>query len=91
MTSNFFSFFVGLSYMYGAQRQWKSENRPSRDLFTERFALSLINGALYVIPPFSIFKFMSLLNRIEIKYKGLDPTNYKDSYKEFFTYNYNTF
>lgn len=83
------NYVLGLSYLYGAQRQWNSDFKKPNDLFVERCYLSLINGVLYVCPPFSIVKFLCLCDRIEIKYKGKNPDDYKSSYQEFFTHNYN--
>jgi len=82
-------YFLGASYIYGFQRQWNGEFPRPHNLFVERLCLSIINGGLYVVPPFSIFQFTRLCNRIEIKITNKNPDDYQSSYDEFFFRNKN--
>jgi hypothetical protein len=88
MISKRMIYFLGASYVYGFQRQWNGEFVHPH-LFVERTWLCMMNGALYIVPPFSIFHFARLCNRIEIKISNKNPDHYAYSYEELFFRNKN--
>lgn len=71
---------------YGFWRQYKSMS--SEELLTYKICFSLMNGSLYVLPPYNIYAFYKLLNRLEIQSKNLDKHLYENQYTEFLGHNY---
>jgi hypothetical protein len=79
------------SFSYGFYRQWNCKYEEPNDLFSNKLALSIINGFIYIIPPICFFRYLRLLNRIEIKYLKKDPKKYKINYEELLFNNYKTY
>ena len=73
--------------VYGVARGWRSEYES--ELLSTRILLSAANGALYGICPY--FPMKSLLDRIQIRVQGLNPSTYPEAYKDFLCVNKNTF
>jgi hypothetical protein len=86
--------FTTLYASFGAYGFWRQYNIIPSDrerFFTEKVFFSLTNTSLYLLPPYNIYAFIKLLNRLEIQSKGFDKTLYKDQYTEFFgDINYST-
>jgi len=75
-----FSLSIGI---YGCKRGYKAKFDFEEELLTsEKILRSTFNGILYACPIMNIFPTIRLINRIEIKTKGLDPNKYKSAYQE---------
>ena len=72
---------------YGVARGLRSEYES--ELLSTRMIISVGNGALYGICPYIPMK--SLLDRIQIRVQGLNPSIYPEAYKDFLCVNKNTF
>jgi hypothetical protein len=66
---------------YGFSREYRSkaENR----FFTEKLSMSVLNGIIYMVPPYNIYYLYKLLNRLEIEKRKWNTLDYKDQYTEF--------
>ena len=69
----------GGMFVYGFARGMRTDYQ--NELYSTRVCYSLVNSVYYgtcIIKPL-----LSLSDRIQIHYQGLDPEKYKDAYKEF--------
>ena len=73
---------ITMMYGYGFQRQWNSGYQPPSDLIGYKIILSVANGFLYIIPPFSFLRLMNIVNRLQIKFQTKDPEFYPRCYDE---------
>ena len=80
-----------LTGVYGFARSFNGDHRPEYNVFGDKFALAFMNGITYSIPPYSIIYHIKLLNRIDIKLNGKDPSHHTNSYEDMFSYNSNVF
>jgi hypothetical protein len=78
-----------LSGFYGFTRSFNGKYEPPFDVIGHRMINSLANGFMYSL--YSPYYYIKLLNRIDIKLSNKDPSKYKDSYKDKFSYNENVF
>ena len=70
--------------VYGVTRGYRAQNIRDKDTLTSgRIANGIFNGLLYAVPIVNIGPTIRLINRLEIDYKGLNPNDYKDNYREF--------
>ncbi len=75
--------------IYGIARSFNTSYEPPNDILGTRLELALRNGILYTI--YAPYYQMKLINRIHIKLSEKDPSKYKDSYQDMFSYNMNVF
>jgi hypothetical protein len=80
-----------LSGMYGFTRSMNGHHDQSHDVIGDKLLIGLINGAMYSVPPYSLFYGIKLLNRIDIKLNGKDPSNHTDNYRDILSSNPNVF
>jgi len=78
-----------ISGLYGVARSLNGSYEPPHDLLGNRILLSIANGFFYSL--YGPYYQIKLLNRIDIKFRRKDPTKYKDSYEDLFSYNTNVF
>lgn len=88
---NKYQFYVLSSGIYGFLRSFNGSYNPPDDVFGNRLLVSVVNGFMYSAPVYSEYYKLKLLNRIHIKLSNKDPSLYKDSYKDMFSYNMNVF
>lgn len=75
--------FHSISCLYGFTRGYRSDNNSKNHLLTStKITNGLLNSCFYALPIFNIFCLSKLIDRIEIRIKGLDKNDYKESYKE---------
>lgn len=78
--------FVGYtSYMtvYGFSRGYRCyDDSDKKELIFNRINRGLLNAILYSVPPINLSHLVRLVNRFEIQNKGLNPSDYKDEYRE---------
>lgn len=68
-------------FTYGAIRGYRTElSHPP--LLSDTLCHSLMNGCVYVIPPFGVMKLIHTVDRFEIKTRQLDPNVYPSVYME---------
>ena len=79
----------GIYGLYGVVRSFNGHHEHPHDVFGNKIARSLLNGVFYTV--YAPFYQLKLINRIDIKLTGKDPTKYKDSYEDEFSYNPNIF
>lgn len=70
-------------------RSFNANYESPNDVIGHRVELALCNGILYTI--YAPYYQMKLLNRIDIKLTGKDPSKYKESYQDMYSYNMNVF
>lgn len=84
--SKFFKIYSGfctISGIYGFSRGLRSQSWDNKDkLIVNKFIGSFVNGILYSIPIYNTIYLAQLINRIEIKYRNLDPEKYQSNYIE---------
>ena len=80
-----------LTGFYGFARSFNGDHLAEHNVFGDKFALAFMNGITYSIPPYSIIYHIKLLNRIDIKLNGKDPSHHTNSYEDMFSYNSNVF
>ncbi len=80
-----------LSGLYGFSRSFNGKYQPPHDVLGNRFMCAFANGCLYSLPLYSQYYQIKLLNRIDIKLRGKDPNNYKESYEDMYSVNFNVF
>jgi len=70
--------------LYGASRGYRSslQFESKHQLTSEKITNAVINGLFYAIPVVNIGPTIRLINRVEIAYRGLNPSDYKEDYKE---------
>jgi hypothetical protein len=73
----------GVSRGYRAQNKYNTETTETETLTSEKITKSIFNGFFYAIPVANIVPIIRLFNRLEIDYKGLNPNDYKDNYREY--------
>jgi hypothetical protein len=76
-------------FSYGFYRAFRAEYKPPHDLIGYRLGFGFFNGVLYLIPPYSVFTMVCMINRAEVAYMGKDPKNYPMIYHEFWGAGYN--
>jgi hypothetical protein len=75
-------FTIGFS-AYGFYRGYNTEDDfKTYKFYSDKYIHGLCNMTVYAIPPFQIFALCRLINRCEIKYKNMDPTDHKQEYTE---------
>lgn len=82
----FWTFNIGMS-IYGFTRGLRSkyETSPRKLLLSERILGSLANSVMYFVPFWNLSYLYHLLNRIEIRLRGLNKEDYKTNYEEPFS------
>ena len=72
--------------IYGFTRGYRSrlfyEEEDVPRLTINKITSGLLNGFIYMIPPWNIFFISKMINRIEIEKRNLDKNKYKDEYDE---------
>ena len=80
----------GCLFSFGFMRQYNgSYNQPTNKFIKQKYYPSILNGILYIIPPYTIYSFYNLLRRIEIKISRRNPYDYINCYEELVICNYN--
>lgn len=84
----FFALNTGMG-IYGFTRGYRSRSKfdngddnGDMNLMTYKMMYGMVNSILYMIPPWNIYYFTKLVNRIEIQKRGLDKTMYENEYNE---------
>lgn len=69
--------------VYGFTRGWRSQRsgEEPRLLYHKCFS-GMANGLFYAYPLVNLLTLASLIGRLEVKARGLDPTKYDDCYRE---------
>jgi hypothetical protein len=80
-----------LSGVYGFARSMNGYHDQPHDVIGDKLAIGLINGVMYSVPPYGLFYGMKLLNRIDIKLTGKDPSNHDSDYRDMLSTNPNVF
>jgi hypothetical protein len=70
------------AFSFGFLRGMGATYSTFDDLIVHRVILSSYNGAMYLIPPFTIYRALNLLVRAEIYLTKKDPTLYSYVYEE---------
>lgn len=77
------TFCVGMG-MYGFSRGFRAQyNQDKERLTSDKITNAAFNGLFYAAPIANIGPTIRLINRLEIEYKGLNASDYKDNYREF--------
>ena len=84
-------YICGTSFTYGFARCMNSQYEPPYDVIGSKLSLAFMNGIMYGTPVYTPFYMMKLINRIDIKLSGKDPSKYKNDYVDMFSKNYNVF
>ena len=74
--------YCGTMFAYGFARQMGCTMRPEKNLYSDRVLYSIANGVLYGNPFFFGSPLLRTVDRMQIRYQGLDPTLYTASYYE---------
>lgn len=80
-----------LSGVYGFARSMNGHHDQPHDVIGDKLIIGMINSFMYAVPPYGLFYGMKLLNRIDIKLNGKDPSNHADNYRDVFSTNPNVF
>jgi hypothetical protein len=86
--NKYFSYSM-ISGLYGSMISLNGSYEQPNDVLGNRIVLCLLNGVCYSF--LSPYYNLKLLNRIDIKLTGKDPTKYVDSYSDMYSYNKNVF
>jgi len=84
-------YFSGTAFTYGFLRGINAHFEPPHDVIGTKVCLAFMNGVTYAVPPYTPFYLMKLINRIDIKMTGKDPSKHKNDYEDMFCTNYNVF
>jgi len=77
-----FIYFYGTMGLYGFYRGFNVESKDKIPLITDRFVYGILNGIIYTNPITNVMPMYRLVNRLEIKVRGLDKNQYKENYEE---------
>lgn len=77
-----FIYFYGTMGIYGFYRGVNVESKEKIPLFTDQIIRGIFNGIIYANPITNLMPMYRLVNRLEIKVRGLDKTLYKENYEE---------
>lgn len=81
----------GIAFPYGFIRGMNAQYEPPHDVIGSKICLAFMNGITYAIPPYTPLYMIKLINRIDIKMTGKDPSKHKNDYEDMFCTNYNVF
>jgi len=79
----------GAAFTYGFLRGMNASYEAPHDVIGTKACLAFMNGITYAIPPYTPFYIVKLINRIDIKMTGKDPSKHMNDYEDMFCKNYN--
>ena len=82
-------YICGTSFTYGFIRGMNAHYEPPHDVMGSKLCLAFMNGVTYGVPFYTPFYMIKLINRIDIKITGKDPSKHKGDYEDMFCTNYN--
>lgn len=82
--STILTVFCSTMGLYGATRGYRASHQfeSKHKLTSEKIINAFTNGIFYAIPVVNIGPTVRLINRLEIAYRGLNPSDYQTDYKE---------
>jgi len=86
-----FLYICGASFTYGFMRSINGQHDKPLDLVGTKVCVAFVNGVLYANPIYTPLYLLKLVNRIDIKLTGKDPSKYSNEYEDMFSKNNNVF
>jgi hypothetical protein len=91
MANNKLLYICGASFTYGFIRSINGRHDKPLDVIGTKVVTAFANGFFYAIPLYTPYYLLKLVNRIDIKLSGKDPSKYPDEYEDMFSKNNNVF